>query len=643
MNEVKLQKYIEEISMGPFGSDIKVDNFIEEGVPVLNGSNLTSNKLVEDGFKYVSDKKAKTLGKAIALRGDIVITHRGTLGQVSFIPNNSKFERYVISQSQFRVRFKKDIDPEYFSYLMKTSYGQAKLLSFKNHVGVPALAQATTNFKALELRIHSFNTQQKIASVLSALDDKIELNNRINQELEAMAKLIYEYWFVQFDFPVVTSSGVQKPYKSSGGKMVWNKELKREIPEGWEDGSLLDIATFTNGIACQKYRPEDDEDFYRVIKIREMGEGFTDKSEIVSRKIPEKVVIRNGDVLFSWSATLDVKIWTGGIGGLNQHIFKVTSSKFPRSFYYFEVLRYLQYFKMVAELRKTTMGHITRDHLAQSRIAIPPIDLAEKLDEMINSILEKIVISHAENQELASLREWLLPILMNGQVTVEDAEEMVEEKLGMVAEPLAPYGKSVALNIPDNRKGFAKQVLAGKIVSEFRNDSNFTSIKFHKIQFLAEHLIEAYLNLNYYYQAAGPYDNRFMHTIYNDFRKQKWFDCQNTRFIPLEKQEKIEGYYQGYFAPAQNQLASLFDLLYPKSEAEAEIIATAYAVWNNRVIEGRTTEESELVEDFYLWSDRKKQYSKEQILSGLKCLKDNKMEPRGFGKLIKKAKGYGQN
>jgi len=238
----------------------------------------------------------------------------------------------------------------------------------------------------------------------------------INSNLGLLAKTLYDYWFVQFDFPDANG----KPYKTSGGKMVWNEELKREIPLDWEVKTLLDIATFTNGLACQKFRPNENEEFYRVIKIREMGTGFTENSEFVSLNIPEKVVVYNGDILFSWSATLDVKIWTGGTGGLNQHIFKVTSKNYPNSYYYFELLNYLQHFKMMAELRKTTMGHITQDHLRESRITIPPKGLINELDKVLNPILEKKVKLDIENQEFASLRDWLLPMLMNGQVKVQD-------------------------------------------------------------------------------------------------------------------------------------------------------------------------------------------------------------------------------
>tara|TARA_R110001606_G_scaffold73543_1_gene169615 strand:+ start:618 stop:1871 length:1254 start_codon:yes stop_codon:yes gene_type:complete len=271
-------------------------------------------------------------------------------------------------------------------------------------------------FSYLDLLLPEFESQKNIGDLLFLLNEKIELNNKINAELEAMAKLIYDYWFVQFDFP--NANG--KPYKSSGGNMVYNEELKREIPDGWEVGTLLDIAIFTNGIACQKHRPVDNEKHYKVIKIREMGSGFTEKSELVSQRIPKKVVVNDGDILFSWSATLDVKIWTGGIGGLNQHIFKVTSDEYPRTYYYFEVLRYLQHFKMIAELRKTTMGHITQDHLKQSRISIPTKKLIGDLHNKIDPILNKIVKSKEENLKLVHLRDWLLPMLMNGQVTIKN-------------------------------------------------------------------------------------------------------------------------------------------------------------------------------------------------------------------------------
>ena len=405
--------------MGPFGSDIKVENFVSEGVPVLNGSNLDGFKLSENKFKYVTKEKAKTFKKAIASRGDIVITHRGTLGQMSFIPENSKHAAYVISQSQFRVRLKTiRALPSFFVYYFHTPEGQRRLLAYKNHVGVPALAQATTNFRQIEIPLPILDVQKKIAKILLSLDDKIHLNNRINTELEAMAKTLYDYWFVQFNFPDAKG----KPYKTSGGKMVWNEVLKREIPKGWEVKSLLDIADFTNGLACQKFRPTIGGAALKVIKIRDMKDGFSSEPEWVRADIPSKVVINNGDVLFSWSASLEVILWSGGIGALNQHIFIVTSSTYPKSFFYFQVLNYLQHFKMMAEIRKTTMGHITQEHLQQSKVAVPPVALTMQLDKLISPILNKQIASQVENHSLAALRDWLLPMLMNGQVRVRWAD-----------------------------------------------------------------------------------------------------------------------------------------------------------------------------------------------------------------------------
>lgn len=230
-----------------------------------------------------------------------------------------------------------------------------------------------------------------------------------------MAKQLYDYWFVQFDFP--NEEG--KPYKSSGGKMIWDEKLNRKIPNGWHCGTLLDIAEYTNGLACQKFRPRAD-DKLPAIKIKEMHDGFSSETEFVRSDIPESVKVYDGDVLFSWSASLEVMLWAYGNGGLNQHIFKVTSKNgYPRSFYYYQLIDYIGNFKRMAEARKTTMGHITQDHLKQSTIALPPsVDIANKLEEKLRPIFDAIVGNSQEIMSLTKQRDELLPLLMNGQVSV---------------------------------------------------------------------------------------------------------------------------------------------------------------------------------------------------------------------------------
>ena len=274
-----------------------------------------------------------------------------------------------------------------------------------------------TNFFNIGIKLPPLAQQYEIGKLLSSLDTKIKLNRQINQNLEAMAKQLYDYWFVQFDFP--NEEG--KPYKSSGGEMLWNDKLKRNIPVGWHCGNLFEIAVFTNGLACQKFRPKDDEESLPVIKIREMHDGISDDTEEVTSNIPESVKVYNGDVLFSWSASLEVMLWAYGLGGLNQHIFKVTSANdFPKSFYYFQLLDYVNVFKKMAEARKTTMGHITQDHLQQSTIAIPDNkDIADKFEKLISPIFKQVVKLQEEISNLIKQRDELLPLLMNGQITIE--------------------------------------------------------------------------------------------------------------------------------------------------------------------------------------------------------------------------------
>ena len=261
----------------------------------------------------------------------------------------------------------------------------------------------------------SIEEQHIIGNVLADIDRKIELNKQINDNLEAMAKQLYDYWFVQFDFP--NEEG--KPYKSSGGEMVWNEKLKREIPKGWYCGTLLDIAEYTNGLACQKYRPTD-ENKLPVIKIKEMHDGLSPDTEWVKADIPDGVKVYDGDVLFSWSASLEVMLWAYGNGGLNQHIFKVTPKNgYPRSFYFYQLKHYIGVFKQMAEARKTTMGHITQDHLKQSTIALPSNDsIVNKLEEKLCPIFDAIVKNNQEIMSLTKQRDELLPLLMNGQAIV---------------------------------------------------------------------------------------------------------------------------------------------------------------------------------------------------------------------------------
>lgn len=440
----KLKKYLlKDIAVsqtGPFGSQLHEKDYVQDGTPIVTVEHLGEIGFYTDNLPLVSDKDKARLSKYTLKEGDIVFSRVGSIDRCTYV--SKKEEGWLFSGRCLRVRFNEKADPKFISYYFRQKYFKEMMLNISVGATMPSLN--TTLMDNIPLFLPEKSEQQKIAAVLSALDAKIELNARINAELEQVAKTLYDYWFVQFEFPTTLSAplsfghppkydmetlgntesqsvvfgGTEGGYKSAGGKMVWNEALKREIPLGWEVGSLLDIADYMNGLPCQKFRPTG-KDFLRVIKIREMRDGFTEDSELVRPDIPEKAIIENGDVLFSWSASLEVMIWSGGKGALNQHIFKVTSEKYPKSFYYFQLVNYLQHFKMMAENRKTTMGHITQDHLKQSRVVLPPKELTEELEKIIAPIFEKILVNKQESQTLTELRDWLLPMLMNGQVAVK--------------------------------------------------------------------------------------------------------------------------------------------------------------------------------------------------------------------------------
>lgn len=403
----KMDELIEEISMGPFGSDVKKEFYVDNGVPILNGSNLQGFKLQEDSFGYLTKEKADSLKKCNAHRGDIIVTHRGTLGQIVYVPINSKYDRYVISQSQFRFRCKADlVDVQYLVYYFHTREGQYKILANASQVGVPALARATSTFRLIDIKLPPLATQRRIASILSSLDRKIELNNKINADLEEMAQAIFKNWFVDFE-----------PFKD--GKFV-DSELGM-IPEGWKVGRLTEIASYMNGLAMQKFPPENNEDSLPVLKIKELGQGFcgTD-SDRCSCNIKDECKIHNGDVIFSWSGTLLVDVWCGGDCGLNQHLFKVTSKDYPKWFYYYWTKHHLQEFIHIAKDKAVTMGHIKRGHLEEALVAIPDNDSMEKAHELFESILSKMISLRLENSRLSTLRDTLLPRLMSGELEVPE-------------------------------------------------------------------------------------------------------------------------------------------------------------------------------------------------------------------------------
>ena len=420
---MKLIETIETFISGDWGNESHTEDtpcevFCVRGADIEPIKNQDYNHIPK---RYISKRSYEN--KLLQV-GDIIVEKSGgsptqSTGRVCLITPNLIEKLQSVDCSNFCAAFrvKKEWDAEYIYLYIQHFYNMGAFFNFEGKTSGIKNLQLEQAYQAIEIKPISIAEQKKLAKTIRTIDGKTAINRSINQNLEAMAKQLYDYWFVQFDFP--NEEG--KPYKSSGGEMVWNEKLKRNIPVGWHCGNLFEIAVFTNGLACQKFRPKDDEVPLPVIKIREMHDGISVDTEEVTSNIPESVKVYNGAVLFSWSASLEVMLWAYGLGGLNQHIFKVTSANdFPKSFYYFQLLDYVDVFKKMAEARKTTMGHITQDHLQQSTIAIPDNkDIADKFEELISPIFKQIVKLQEEISNFIKQRDELLPLLMNGQITIE--------------------------------------------------------------------------------------------------------------------------------------------------------------------------------------------------------------------------------
>ena len=411
LKKYKLRKLCLPNQIGKYGIPAPAIAYSNGKIRYLRISDIS-----EEGTLVNTDKKSvesDDIEQYILEENDIVFARTGNSTGRAYLYDKRDG---VMAYAGFLIKYQLDehkVNPIYLRYFTLSTFYKQWVANLS--VGSTRGNISAQTFADCPIVLPPRHQQDVLVETLSNIDAKIKLNRQINDNLEAVAKQLYDYWFVQFDFP--NEEG--KPYKSSGGVMVWNEKLKREIPKGWHCGTLLDIAEYTNGLACQKYRPTDDNKL-PVIKIKEMHDGLSVDTEWVKADIPDEVKVFDGDVLFSWSASLEVMLWAYGNGGLNQHIFKVTSKNgYPRSFYFYQLIHYIGVFKQMAEARKTTMGHITQDHLRQSSIVLPPdVNIANKLEEKLCPIFDAIVKNSQEIMTLTKQRDELLPLLMNGQASV---------------------------------------------------------------------------------------------------------------------------------------------------------------------------------------------------------------------------------
>ena len=377
---------IDEIAMGPFGSNIKVSCFVDSGVPVLNGSNLEGFSLSEKAFRFVTKEKADSLNKANAHRGDIVITHRGTLGQIAFIPQDSRYDRYVISQSQFRVRCNDKVLPEYLVYYFHTPIGQHKLLSNASQVGVPALARPSSTFQQIEVELPELNIQKRVVEIITTIQKKIENNQELNDNLQQQAAALFSSLYDRSNTEVgftdliqILGGGTPK----TGENTYWNGN----------------IAFFT---------PKDVGTPYTLITEKTISkEGL---SHCNSRLYPVNTV-------FVTARGTVGKVGMSGVPmAMNQSCYALVGKETHQLLVYFYTL------KAVDRLKHKASGAVfdaitTRDFESEQIMKLSDDDATAFL-RVAEPMFQEVLNNNIENLRLSTLRDSLLPNLMSGEIDV---------------------------------------------------------------------------------------------------------------------------------------------------------------------------------------------------------------------------------
>ncbi len=384
---------------------------------LLSFSNGRSSPDRADGLPYPVFGSNGIIGYANetnAAANSIVIGRVGSYCGSLYL---SKHQCWV-TDNAIRATARDGNDPRFLFYLL----GTLSLNNWRAGSGQPLLNQEILG--GIPAAVPEPAEQRAIAHILGTLDDKIELNRRMNETLEAIARALFKSWFVDFD-PVRAKAEGRDPGLPAHLADLFPDSFEDselgEIPTGWRVRGLDEIATYLNGLALQKY-PPDDSGSLPVIKIAQLRAGHTDGADRASPDIPPAYVVEDGDVLFSWSGSLEVEIWCGGRGALNQHLFKVTSDRFPRWFCFFWTRDHLPDFRGIAAGKATTMGHIQRGHLSAARALVPPPRLVEAMSAHFEPLLDDLIAGRLQSRTLAALRDALLPKLIAGELRVSDVE-----------------------------------------------------------------------------------------------------------------------------------------------------------------------------------------------------------------------------
>ncbi|GGZ72543.1 restriction endonuclease subunit S [Algibacter mikhailovii] len=390
-------------------------------------------------YKHLSEGEIPVYGSGGLMRyvdeslyqgESILLPRKGTLSNIQYV--NESF--WTVDTIYYSIIDKSKAEAYYL-------YRYLTLLDL-NHLnsgtGVPSMTFGA--YYDIPIKLPDLSTQKKIAKVLSDLDAKIEVNNKINQELEAMAKTLYDYWFVQFDFPDANG----KPYKSSGGKMVYNDELKREIPEGWEVKFLTEEMDLQYGFPFSTKLFNTVEKGVPVIRIRDILNCTI--SNYSTQEVDDKYKLNKGDIVVGMDGNFHINYWNKEDCYLNQRSLRIRSNEDSISEIQarYSIEPYIK--AREKNVSRTTVAHLSAKDVNDLKVLKAANKIQLKANDFFKSNLDKIVANREQNQKLSELRDWLLPMLMNGQVTVtslrgtkQSHEVNTKSELGMVGEDKEIY------------------------------------------------------------------------------------------------------------------------------------------------------------------------------------------------------------
>lgn len=385
---------LEELCTGIIDCPHSTPKWQDKGIPVIRNYNLKDGKIDCANLSFVSEEDYKErVKRAIPEESDIIISREAPMGVVGIVPKGFQCclgQRLVLLKID-----KSKCLPKYLLYTLMSEYVQLQIRRI-NQTGSIVSNLNISSLRELKIPLHSFEEQEKITNILSAIDDKISLNSQINQELEAMAKTLYDYWFVQFDFP--DQNG--KPYKSSGGKMVYHPELKREIPEGWGVEKLSHFLTIKNG---------KDHKHLQDGKFAVYGSGG------IMRTVAD-YLYSGESILFPRKGTLNNVMYVNEKFWTVDTMFYSEVNKNTSALYVFYSVKDIDFNKLNTG---TGVPSMTSSILYDLNIVVPEENILEKFNTVVKRNYETIKLNNIQNQELTQLRDWLLPMLMNGQVKVE--------------------------------------------------------------------------------------------------------------------------------------------------------------------------------------------------------------------------------